>query len=109
MNHTLTSFNIGMPFGQLPVLEWKGQMLPQVDDIVFIVISQVKIRFVSIVNNGRGVKSQSGAINRFLAHRHGLGGENEWDGAQIDAYVALMNDATERNLYYIAIIKSIIS
>lgn len=34
-------------------------------------------------------------IARFLAHRHGLGGSDEWESAQIDAYVAFIHDAAE--------------
>ena len=33
---------------------------------------------------------QSTAIERLLARRHGLLGKNEWEEAQIDAYVALI-------------------
>lgn len=39
--------------------------------------------------------NQSRVIARFLAHRHGLGGSDEWESAQIDAYVAFIHDAAE--------------
>lgn len=52
-----------MPNGQLPVLEWKGQLLPQ-----------------------------SLAIARFLAHRHNLAGTDEWQWAKIDAMTDTIND-----------------
>ncbi len=35
-------------------------------------------------------------MERFLARRHGLVGKNEWEEAQVDAYVALLADAMER-------------
>ncbi|KAI9554252.1 prostaglandin D2 synthase-like protein [Daphnia sinensis] len=52
-----------MPNGQLPVLEWKGQLLPQ-----------------------------SLAIARFLARRHNLAGSDEWQWAKIDAMTDTIND-----------------
>lgn len=55
-----------MPFGQVPVLEWRSQLLPQ-----------------------------SRAIVRFLAHRHGLAGKDEWHAARIDAYLELIFETVE--------------
>lgn len=38
---------------------------------------------------------QTNAIERLIARRHGLVGKNEWEEAQIDAYVALIYDTFE--------------
>ncbi len=38
-------------------------------------------------------------MERFLARRYGLVGKNEWEEAQVDAYVALLGDAMERKIH----------
>lgn len=36
--------------------------------------------------------SQSKAIGRYLARRHGLAGQSEWEQSQADMYVDCIND-----------------
>ncbi|XP_057375111.1 hematopoietic prostaglandin D synthase-like [Daphnia carinata] len=63
-----------MPNGQLPVLEWKGQLLPE-----------------------------SLAIARFLARRHNLAGTDEWQWAKIDAMTDTIYDTLgEAKLIFMA-------
>lgn len=40
--------------------------------------------------------TQSSAIERFLARRHGLAGNDEWEEVQIDACVSFMKDIMDR-------------
>jgi glutathione S-transferase len=52
-----------MPFGQVPVLEVDGQFL-----------------------------SQSYAIARYIARKHGLAGQDDWEQAQVDMYADCIKD-----------------
>ncbi len=53
-----------MPFQQVPVLEVDGKML-----------------------------AQSHTIARYLARKHGLAGQNEWEQSQVDMYIDYYYDA----------------
>lgn len=56
-----------MPFGKLPVLEVKGERIPQ-----------------------------SIAISRYLGAKAGLAGQDEWENLQIDVIVDTLLDMRQR-------------
>ncbi|CAJ0581573.1 unnamed protein product, partial [Mesorhabditis spiculigera] len=63
------------PFGQMPYLEVDGKLL-----------------------------AQSKAINRYLAKKFGFAGKDDWESAQIDAWVDQLNDFnTELRPYFIVV------
>ena len=56
--------HLGMPFGQVPVLEVDGSKM----------------------------LAQSHTIARFLARQHGLAGQDEWEQSRADMYVDCIYD-----------------
>lgn len=69
-------FNTEMPHNQLPVLEYRGKILPQVHFRIF--CAAFLFKFFCFI-----IKSRTNA--RFLARRHGLGGADDWEAAEIES------------------------